>query len=175
GYDGGEGPGLWVADLTQDSPKPEKLLDLPGGTPATALHFDTSHGRLFAAQGASGTLWIVRADTETPRLQFVADTLGYPITLEYGQGQQRLYVADARGQKIWALDCADRCEDPWVFLDSEDLETPSTMAVALDGSLWLGDLQGQALLTISPDGTVTNRVHSLSGSRTVEAEADSMP
>ena len=166
-HDGQEGPGLWVADLTQDSPNPEKMLDLPGGTPATALHFDTSHRRLFAAQGATGTLWIVRADTETPRLQFVADTLGYPITLEYGQGQQRLYVADARGKKIWALDCADRCEDPWVFLDSEALETPSTMAVGLDGSLWLGDLQAQALLTISPDGTVTGRVRSLSGDRPV--------
>lgn len=170
-HDGPEGPGLWAADLTQDSPNPQKMLDLPGGTPATALHFDTSHRRLFAAQGATGTLWIVQTDTETPRLQFVADTLGYPITIEYGQGQQRLYVADAKGKKIWALDCADRCEDPWVFLDSEALEAPSTMAVALDGSLWLGDLQGQALLTISPDGTVTGRVHSLSGDRPVAPKA----
>ncbi len=171
GHEGEEGPGLWVAELTQDPAKPEKLLDLPGGAPATALHFDPSHRRLFAAQGESGTLWIVKTDAETPRLQFVADTLGYPLTLEYGQGQQRLYIADARGQKIWALDCGEQCDEPQVFFDSEALEVPSTMAVALDGTLWVGDLQGQTLMTIAPDGTLTNRVHSLSGARTVEPEA----
>ena len=175
GYDGEEGPGLWVADLKEDSTKPRKLLDLPGGTPATALHFDTSHRRLFAAQGASGTLWIVQADTETPRLRFVADTLGYPITLEYGQSQQRLYVADARGQTIWALDCGDRCGDPQVFYDSAALEVPSTMAVALDGALWVGDLQSQTLLTIAPGGTVTGRVRSLSGALPVETGAGPPP
>jgi sugar lactone lactonase YvrE len=174
-YDGDEGPGVWVADLTDDSHKPKKLLDLPGGTPATALHFDTSHRRLFAAQGETGTLWIVQTDTETPRLQFVTDTLGYPITLEYGQGQQRLYVADARGQKIWALDCDDRCGDPQVFFDSAALEVPSTMAVALDGTLWVGDLQSQTLLTIGLDGKMLGRVRSLSGVRPVATQAGPPP
>jgi len=175
GYDGEEGPGLWVAGLTQESAKPQKLLDLPGGTPATALHFDSLHRRLFAAQGASGTLWIVQADTETPRLQFVADTLGYPLALEYGRSQQRLFVADVRGQKIWSLDCGDRCGDPQVFFDFGDLEAPSSLGVALDGTLWVGDMQSQTLLTIAPDGTVTNRVHSLSGALPVETETGPMP
>ena len=175
GYDGEEGPGLWVADLTQSSPQPQKLLDLPGGTPATALHFDTSHRRLFAAQGATGTLWIVKTDAESPRLQFVADTLGYPLTLEYGPGQQRLFVADVRGRKIWYLDCGDRCGDPQVFFDFGDLEIPSSLGVALDGTLWVGDMQSQTLLSIAPDGTVTNRIRSLSGALPIETEADPMP
>ena len=161
---GEEGIRLWTAELTQKRPEPKKLLDLPGGAPVTAMHFDTAYHRLFAAQGASGTLWQIPTDGESPRLQFVAEGLGYPLTLEYGRTQQRLYVADAEGKKIWALDCGEQCEDAQVFFDSEALEAPSTMAVALDGTLWLGDLQGQTLLTIAPDGTVTNRVHSLSGS-----------
>jgi len=160
-----DGPSLWVADLTQDSPKPQKLLDLPGGTPATALLFDASHRRLFAAQGESGTLWMVPADQETPRLRFVADTLGYPAALGYGRGTQRLYVADARGQRIWSLDCGDQCDEPRVFFDSEALETPSTLAVALDGTLWLGDMQSQTLMTIAPDGQLTSTIHSLLGTR----------
>ena len=139
------------------------------------MHFDTSHRRLFAAQGASGTLWQVRTDTDSPRLQFVAESLGYPLTLEYGNVQQRLYVADAQGKRIWVLDCGEPCGDPQVFLDSEALEAPSTMAVAPDGKLWLGDLQGQTLLTIAPDGTVTNRVHSLSGGQLVETEGGQPP
>lgn len=174
-FDGEEGPGLWAADLTQDSPKPQKLLDLPGGTPATALLFDASHRRLFAVQGETGTLWMVPADQETPRLRFVADTLGYPIALGYGRRTQRLYVADARGQRIWALDCGEQCDDPQVFFDSEALEAPSTLAVALDGTLWLGDMQSQTLLTIAPDGTVTNRIHSLSGASPTKTESDPTP
>lgn len=175
GYDGAEGPGLWFTALSEDPPQPQRLLDLPGGTPATDMHFDASYRRLFAAQGESGTLWIVPADAETPRLRFVADALGYPLALEYAQGQQRLYVADAKGQKIWALDCDERCGDPQVFLDSESLEAPSTMAVALDGTLWLGDLRSQTLLTIDPNGTVTSRIHSLSGtSSLVESEPEAV-
>ena len=168
GHDGDEGISLWAAELTQKPSEPQKLLDLPGGATVTAMHFDTSNRRLFAAQGASGTIWMVRADEETPRLQFVADDLGYPLTLEFDRTQQRLYVADAKGQKVWALDCLGECGQPQVFLDSEALEAPSTMAVALDGTLWLGDLQGQTLLRIAPDGTVTNRLHSLSGASKIE-------
>jgi hypothetical protein len=168
--DAEEGPELWVAELTEHPPRPKELLDFPAGGPATALHFDSSYRRLFAAQGASGTLWIVSTDTETPRLQFVAGTLGYPLTLEYGRTQQRLYVADAKGNKIWALDCSDHCEEPQVFLDSESLEAPSTMAVALDGTLWLGDLLGQTLMSVAPDGEVTGRIRSLSGTLPAEAE-----
>ena len=175
GHDGEEGISLWAAELPDKSPQPQKLLDLPGGSPVTAMHFDTSHRRLFAAQGASGTLWQVRTDTDSPRLQFVAENLGYPLTLEYGNVQQRLYVADAQGKRIWVLDCGEPCGDPQVFLESEALEAPSTMAVAPDGKLWLGDLQGQTLLTIAPDGTVTNRVHSLSGGQLVETEGGQPP
>jgi sugar lactone lactonase YvrE len=171
--DSDDGPSLWVADLTQNSPKPQKLLDLPGGTPATALLFDASHRRLFAAQGESGTLWMVPADQETPRLRFVADTLGYPVALGYGRGTQRLYVADARGQRIWSLDCGDQCDEPRVFFDSEALETPSTLAVALDGTLWLGDMQSQTLMTIAPDGRLVSTIRSLSGTPSAtEAASD---
>jgi hypothetical protein len=171
--DSDDGPSLWVADLTQNSPKPQKLLDLPGGTPATALLFDASHRRLFAAQGESGTLWMVPVDQETPRLRFVADTLGYPVALGYGRGTQRLYVADARGQRIWSLDCGDQCDEPRVFFDSEALETPSTLAVALDGTLWLGDMQSQTLMTIAPDGRLVSTIRSLSGTPSAtEAASD---
>ena len=62
-----------------------------------------------------------------------------------------------------------------MFLDSEDLEAPSTLEVALDGTLWLGDLRSQTLLTIAPDGTVTSRIHSLTGTPPPSASTDPMP
>jgi len=156
-------PGLFVSDLSQDSPKPSRFVDLPGTRPATVLHFDATRRRLFAAQGESGELWVVDLDADEPRPRLVVDTLGWPMALGYGKRMHSLYVTDAKSQTIWALDCRDQCQEPTVFLQSDSLKNPTTLEVALDGTLWLGDLQDQTLMTISPDGSVTSTIRSLSG------------
>ena len=46
---------------------------------------------------------------------------------------------------------------------SDALEHPTTLAVGLDGTVWLGDLQGQTLIAIAPDGTIEGTISSLSG------------
>jgi hypothetical protein len=156
-------PGLLVADLSRDSPKPGRLVDLPGALPATVLYFEAGARRLFAAQGESGELWVVDLDDDVPQPRLVADTLGWPLALDFGRTTQRLYVTDSKHQNIWALDCSDQCKDPTVFFHSESLKHPITLSVALDGTLWLGDLEDQTLKTIAPDGRVKNTIHSLSG------------
>jgi len=61
---------------------------------------------------------------------------------------QRLYLTDAKSQRIWALDSRDRRQEPTVFLDSDSLENPATLAVAPNGTLWLGTRRrGQAPLS----------------------------
>ena len=72
-------------------------------------------------------------------------------------------MTDAKNQRIWALDCHGECRDPTVFLQSDSLKNPTTLVVALDGTLWLGDLEEQTLMTIAPDGNVKTKIHSLSG------------
>lgn len=156
-------PGLFEADLTRDLPKPARLLDLPGTLPATALHFDSSAQRLFLAQGENGRLWAVDLAGETPRLDLLADSLGWPIALGFGGRARRLYVSDLEGRQIWTLDCQSRCGEPEILLQSDSLAQPSTLAVALDGTVWLGDLQAQMLLAISPDGRVVRTIRTLSG------------
>jgi len=162
----GEGSShLFVADLSEDSPKPQKLLDLPHASPATAIYSESSRQRLFVAQGQSGTLWEVDLRGEAPEPHLVVDDLGWLAALGYGRRTQRLYVTDVANQTIWALDCRDRCKEPTVFLQSDSLKNPITLEVALDGTLWLGDLQEQTLVTIAPDGTVKSTIRSLSGDR----------
>jgi len=80
-------------------------------------------------------LWAIDVSAETPSTRIVADDLGWPTSLGYAPGQQRLYVTDAKGKKIWALDCSGRCERPSVFLESDSLENPTTLAIAPDGSV----------------------------------------
>jgi hypothetical protein len=157
------GPWLRMADLTERPPRPRDLLKLPGNRPATALHFVASREQLFAIQAESGQLWEIALGTQEPRARLVDDSLGWPMALAYSGAAQHLLVADAKERTIWALDCTDECGGPTVFARSDALASPSTLAVALDGTLWLGDLGGQKLVIIGPDGSVENTLHSLSG------------
>lgn len=173
-------PGLFVADLSQKSPEPKRFVDFPGARPATVLYFDAAGQRLFAAQGESGELWVVDLEDEVPRPRLVVDTLGWPMALDYGRAAQRLYVTDAKNQNIWALDCRDQCKDPTVFFHAASLKHPTTLSVALDGTLWLGDLEDQTLTTIAPNGSIKNTIYSLSGQQvspvaSEESELDSSP
>jgi sugar lactone lactonase YvrE len=78
---------------------------------------------------------------------------------------QHLYVTDGKQRRIWEFDCKNDCGEPMVFLDSEALQAPSTLAVGLDGTVWLGDLSEQSLTAISSDGTVRTTIRALGGSR----------
>ena len=52
--------GIFVADLSADSPKPSKFVDLPGARPATVLKVDAAGQRLFATQAETGRVNGVR-------------------------------------------------------------------------------------------------------------------
>ena len=158
-----DGPRLYAADLTEVPPKPREIAALSGALPATSLFFEAAGRRLFAAQGESGELWVVNLDDSAPQPRLVAEDLGWPMALGYSKQTQRLYVTDAKNQRLWSLDCSEQCQEPTIFLQSESLETPTTLSVALDGTLWLGDLKTQTLRTIRPDGSVDRTIHSLSG------------
>ncbi len=155
--------GIWVADLTQTSAKPVRLFDLPAALPATVLDFDDSGQRLFAAQGQSGQLWVADLSAGAPRLRLLADALGWPSALGFGSRAQRLYVGDLEGRRLWTLDCSDRCGEPEVFLHTAALGSPSTMEVGPDGTLWLGGLEAQMLMAVSPEGQILRTIHSFSG------------
>jgi hypothetical protein len=158
-----DGPGLYAADMTEDLPRPREITFLPGTLPATALFFEATKGRLFAAQAESGELWAVDLGESEPRVRLLAENLGWPLALGYSKPMQRLYVTDAKNQRLWSLDCSGRCKEPTVFLQSESLENPTTLAVALDGTIWLGDLKDQTLQTITPEGVVDRTIYSFSG------------
>lgn len=160
---GDEGPELLAADLSEESPKPRSLSWLPGTRPATTLFYEATGQRLFAAQAESGDLWRIDPSSPDPRVHLVAEDLGWPLALGFSKQTQSLYVTDAKNQRLWSLDCRGRCKDPTVFLQSKSLENPTTLAVALDGTIWLGDLKTQTLQTIRPDGSVARTIHTLSG------------
>lgn len=159
------GPQLWVVDLTESTPDPGIYLGLPGQRAPTDLLFEASRQRLFAAHVSSGQVWEIDTTAVDPELHLVDQGLGWPMALAYSRIDERLYVTDARGRRIWALDCRTRCAAPEVFLATETLENPTTLAVGLDGTVWLGDLTDQTLMAIDATGEVLGTVRSLHGGR----------
>lgn len=160
-----EGPSLHAAEMTEDLPRPRKITFFPGSLPATTLFYEATGRRLFAAQAESGELWAVDPEESEPRVRLLAEDLGWPLALGYSKPAQRLYVTDAKNQRLWSLECSGQCQEPTVFLQSESLENPTTLAVGLDGTLWLGDLRDQTLQTITPQGEVERTVYSFSGAQ----------
>jgi hypothetical protein len=170
GLDTEEGPQLWAADLTSRTPRPHQFLDLSGEQAPTALLFEGSRQRLFTAQAEDGRLTEIDLSAEKPVTRLLTSSAGWPLALAYSRPRQSLYVTDAKERTIWSLDCSDRCGEPSVFLQSEQLENPTTLAVALDGTLWLGDRHGQTLRAIRQDGSVETTIRSLSGDPSYEIQ-----
>lgn len=165
--EGEAGVALYSADMSKEGVKPDLWLTIPGsgpGTgPVTALYVESVSRRLFATRAEDGELWATDLDGDPPRPRLVSDSLGWPMAIGFGRQSRELYVTDAKNQRIWALDCEDRCGAPRVFYQAESLRNPTALAVALDGTVWLGDREEQTLTTIAPTGEIGTVIRSLTG------------
>jgi hypothetical protein len=162
-YDTPDGPLLRVADLKQKSPQPRDLLALSGRRSPTALYYDAAGTRLFTAQAGNGELWSVDLADEIPSQRRIDYDVGSPRALAFDRTEHRLYVTDSLARTLWALDCSGACGQPRALLRSEALQNPTTLAVGLEGTIWLGDLQAQTLMALSRDGEIEGTIRSLSG------------
>jgi len=66
-----------------------------------------------------------------------------------------LFVCDARGGQIWKLDCstASGCTEASVFT-TRTFVAPSSIAVAADDTVWVGDLEEQKIVGFTPGGEI---------------------
>ncbi len=149
-----DAPVIFIADLEDRGAKPQVLATLPGSDPLGALHFEASGPRLFALQGAEGTLWEVDLRTDPPESRVLSSRLGRPSALAFDAGRQRLYVTDAAGGRIWAVDCQGPCGEPRLLLETGLLVNPAALEVGIDGTLWVGDPEAKLLLAIAPQGQI---------------------
>ncbi len=75
----------------------------------------------------------------------------------------KLYVCDAKGGQIWELDCssASGCSDPSAFATTA-VVAPSSIAVTEDGTVWVGDLEAEKVLSFSSSGEVKQVIDRMS-------------
>ncbi len=86
----------------------------------------------------------------------------------------RIYVADTWNDRIRIIDpdgqvttLAGGAQPGWVDGAARQarFDTPTDLALAADGTLWVADLQNNALRTITPSGTVSTRLGGGDGER----------
>ena len=129
----------------------EPLVDVNGVPLIAELLYVGTGSQLFVSDGL-GTVVRVKLGTERVTQEIVVEQLRWPSAMAFDVERNRLYVATGHDQTIWKAECADRCFQAEPFIRSDRLVHPNVLAVAADGSVWVGDLEAQVLLVFSPDG-----------------------
>jgi hypothetical protein len=140
----------------REAPRP--LLEIDEAISLDLLHYDGSARRIYAADASAGMLFLV--DPQRAEAKLLAGGLGSPAAIVPDVSRSRMYVADALGKQVWALACDagfKSCEANG-FVDSSHLESPQSLAVTPDGTLWIGDIDGQRILAFSGDGRLLKSV-----------------
>lgn len=147
-----DAPEIEMAHLRErGSIESERLVSLPMPAVRTLVYAPAGN-QLFAGDGER-TVLRIRLDG-TPSIEQVANDLDFPTATAWDGERHRLYVATAGDRTIWRFDCAGPCSEPRPFAENLDLVRPEQLVVTDDGSLWVGDLAGQAMLALRPDGSL---------------------
>lgn len=153
---------LYVADLSRRKPRPEPLVPLQTSDQVGWMQFDAKNKRLLLPDTELGRLYSIELGGKAPEVQQIARDLGSPAQVKIDQKTGSLYIADSKGKKIWRLPCQQgRCGKPQVFARSPEFTTPRYLAVAPDGSLWVGDPQARKIFAVGATGKIQRTISSL--------------
>lgn len=153
---------LYVADLSRKKPRPEPLVPLQASDQLGWMQFDAKNQRLLLPDSEFGRLYSIEVGGEAPKVQRIAQDLGWAADVKIDQKTGSLYVADSKGKKIWRLPCQlDRCGKPQVFAQSPEFITPRNLEVASDGILWVSDPQARKIFAIGGKGAIRRTISSL--------------
>lgn len=144
-------------------PVPELFLDVSDSGVISHMHYHNQTGALLAAGGEDGELWRLTEQGEGPVPTLIATDLGWPVGLAIDDERRIIYVGDAKGDRIWRIECPEpgQCNEPTIFLQAQMFASPSELAVAVDGTLWVADREGRVIVALSPEGEVLQTITEL--------------
>jgi len=118
-----------------------------------SLAWDPIGNVLFAADLQTGS--VISLHIESMQSQALADGLGQITALNYDAQGRKLYVVDGAGRTVWSVNTAAKNPKPATVVKSDQFRIPSAIAVAEDGTLWIGDPEAHALFQFSTNGKNT--------------------
>ena len=118
-----------------------------------SLAWDSVANVLFAADLQTGS--VTALQLESMQSQALADGLGQITALNHDSKGRILYVVDGAGRTVWSVNTAAKNPKPATVVKSDQFRIPSAIAVADDGTLWIGDPEAHALFQFSKTGKNT--------------------
>jgi hypothetical protein len=125
-----------------------------------SLAWDPVGNVLFAADLSTGG--VTALDTQSMESRVLVDGLGQITALNYDASSRRLFIVDGAGRTVWSINTAAKNPKPQSAAKSHEFRIPSAVAIAGDGTLWVGDPEAHALFAFSsnaPNGQLLRVIH----------------
>ncbi len=144
---------IYTVDLKDSKkPIPTRLLYVSGLLSMGALAVDVQRKRLFVSEAVGGKLYVVDLARRKARAMVVS--LGEPTGLAYDASEQKLYVADAGGRRVWMLRPNAFPVKPVVLSKAPEFREPRGLAVDARHQVWVADYGARAVFSLSSKGQV---------------------
>lgn len=154
-------PGLiLVATLDKKRAVPEVYARFGGVGELSALEYDPVYGRLYFTDGRSGSVFMVEETEEGRKTHIVGSDLGLPAGIAVDGERDAVYVIDASSGDVLRFECGAQveCAEPIVVSNRWLLREPTTLEVAIDGTLWVASRESQKVMALSPSGEVVRAI-----------------
>jgi DNA-binding beta-propeller fold protein YncE len=145
---------IYLFDWNDPAASPTKsFATVPGAQLLGPLALDTDRHLLYAGDQRTGAIFVI--DVNSRSVSQLGQIAGQPNALAFDSAHRTLYVADSVGRKVWTFAISDNAVKPRVFSHSPDFLQPVAIAIDPRGTVWVGDLQSNAIFRLSPNGAAT--------------------
>lgn len=123
------------------------------------LVVDAKKRRLLVADVQKGRIFAVPLEAPKTGTTIVNEgTLAEPVAMAINPATDTLYIADAARRRVWSGSTASDKISLKSVQVSQSFEAPTSVAVARDGSLWIGDRRKRRVWLFASDGRTLRTV-----------------
>ena len=149
-------PSVYRFDLNRPGSRPAEFATVRGAKNLGPMVLDAKRSRLLVGDPFLGTVYGV--DLTNGRSQLLLRELGEPYALLIDTAGDRLFIADASGERILVVGLSDKTPAATTFSKLSKFSDPHALAFGADGNLWVGDEDEETLWLLSPKGALLRTV-----------------
>ena len=144
---------LFTAEYGGRSVRPEVLAPLSLAGPPAAMVLDPVRQRLLILDGGNGSVIGYDLNGISPAPQLVLSDLGSPSAMAVDPASGDLYIVDPEIRSILRRRWSDSgFQEVEVVARHEDFREPTSLQIAQDQSLWVGDLSASKVFHFGAEG-----------------------
>ncbi|MES1244267.1 MAG: hypothetical protein ABUT39_21860 [Acidobacteriota bacterium] len=149
-------PSVYRFDLNRPGTRPAEFATIRGAKNLGPLVLDAKRSRLLVGDPFLGTVHAV--DLASRKSQLLFRGLGEPYAFLIDTAGDRLFIADASGERVLVVGLTDKASAVTTFAKLSKFSDPHALAFGADGNLWVGDEDEETLLLVSPKGVLLRTI-----------------